>query len=401
MNKKLLIIILILITSFFPLTGCWDQRDLSEMCIVTAIAIDKDIPNNQILLTLQIVRTSALRKQGAANEASIEIFTSPGNTLFEAVRNSYKELDRENIFSHAKVIVVSEEIARDGLKDLTDFFLRSNEIRRYAWLVVAHGSSAKNVLGVKNGLEGIQGLYMAGIIKQKRTNYDVINFNLLDFINKMDGDGINPVTGTFKILTNESLPVEEKSSKIHQALRLQGGAVFRKDKLIGYLNYEDARGFNFATGNVKNSSYTIPSIMSVKKTTSIEIKKITSKITPNLNNGDISFNLHIKALGNITEVGDNTDVSSVEEFHKVEDQLSLYIKKDIINSVTKIQKVYQSDILGFGTSFSKKYPKEWNTIKSNWDTIFPYVTYKVEVQSDLKHTGLMMQPLKPGAEKKE
>lgn len=395
MGKKILSIMLIIFISFIPLTGCWDYQSLTNIGIAMALGIDRDKYSGKIILTVQIVRPSALKKQNSTENSPVEIITSSGDTVFEAIRNIPKEFDRKVFFAQVKVIVVSEEIANKGLKDVIDAILRTNEIRRFTWIIMANGTSAKNILGVKKGVESIQGAYMAGIIREQRDNTDIAVFNLLDFIKKMDGDGINPVTATFQIFTTKNLPAEEKNSNLSEGLKLSGAAVFKKDKFIGYLNSEDTRGFNLITGNIKNFAFNIPSIKDETKSYCIEVKSVSSKIIPNVVDGKISIGLNIKVKGNIAEVGDNTDISKVDEFEKVNLQFTKYIKKNINSSIIKIQKNYRSDILGFGSTLSKKYPKEWIKIKDNWDSIFPNVSYTLKVETYLNQTGLQLKPIKP------
>jgi spore germination protein KC len=94
-----------------------------------------------------------LAKDGTTQEAPVEIATVKGVTLFDAARNVIQELDRKSFYAHTNVIVISEEIAREGVLPVLDFFSRGREVRGYVWLCVAKNAQAKELLGIKSGIK--------------------------------------------------------------------------------------------------------------------------------------------------------------------------------------------------------------------------------------------------------
>lgn len=52
-------LLLVLFISGTVLVGCWDVQELTELGIVTAIAIDKDEETGEYILTSQYLRPSA------------------------------------------------------------------------------------------------------------------------------------------------------------------------------------------------------------------------------------------------------------------------------------------------------------------------------------------------------
>ncbi len=394
MKKKITFIIVIasIITSI--LTGCWDRRELNELGIVAAIGLDKDTKTGNILLTSQIVRPGALEKKGGGgNEPPYEIVITSGTTIFEAIRNTVREFDRRSFFSHVKVIVISEELAREGLNDVIDLITRSHELRKTAWLVISSGSRAQDMLGIKHGIDKIQANYMLGIIKRDKISPYVTTSSVMDFIKKMPGEVIQPVTGVFKIVNVESIPPEGTQPEKKEGIKLTGTAVFKKDKLIGFLNEEETLGFSILSKNKKNVPINVPSPLNDKKEICIEIVNIKSNIKPVIIGNKISFNIEVKVEGNIAEVQDNIDVSNLEIFDKVNVKFSEFIQNELEIALKKIQGDLKIDTLGFGNSLQRKYPKYWNDIKGQWDTIFPTVAYKLTVETRLKRTGLSLKPV--------
>lgn len=46
-----------------------------------------------------------------------------------------------------------------------------------------------------------------------------------------------------------------------------------------------------------------------------------------------------------------------------------------------------ADIYGFGMSVYRKYPKEWRTMKSQWDKIFPKLDLDVQTKVQISAVG--------------
>lgn len=392
MKNKILFFSLIIFI-MLELTGCWDRKELNELGIVVAIGIDRESKTGNINLISQVLRPSEIKKQGGGGmEAPYETVITSNKSMFEAIRDTVKEFDRRSIFSHVKVIVIGETLARDGIADIMDFIGRSHEIRAFTWVVVAKDSDAKEIFGNKHGIEKIQANYMEGIIKRERKNADVTTSNFIEFIQKMPGEGNNPITSAF-IETEEDKVNKNNELTKSKALSLYGTAVFKKDKLIGFLDNNETNGLNLITRNKKNKALHVESPLNKNKHISIEMTNTKHKIEPELRDGKIIFKVTVKVTGNITEVQDDLDVSNVEIFDKVNDKFKEYIYNEVNTSVNRIRDDLKTDVLGFGTAFQRKYPKEWNAVKDQWDTIFPETVCELNVETKLVRTGLFLKPI--------
>ncbi|WP_024834285.1 Ger(x)C family spore germination protein [Ruminiclostridium josui] len=395
MNKKTVVVIFIITFFSMLLTGCWDRKELNQLGIAMAIGFDKGA-DGRVQLTSQIVRPAAMEKQGGGNEPPYELVISSGDSIFEAIRRTIKEFDRRSFFSHIKVIVVGEDYAREGLGDTIDFITRSHELRKTTWLVVTSDCKAAEVLGVKHGLEKIQANYMEGILKSQKIDSSSAVSKVIDFIKTMPGEGKNPITGVFKLINVKSVPIEGTEPEERKGLELNGAALFKKDKLVGFLDYKETLGLNILIGKCSKTSINVEALKdnSSSKVT-IELIKIKCSIKPSINDkGNILFNISIKAEGNMTEVDQDLDVTNLQLFEQINNKFSNYIKLLTDKTIKNIQENMKTDVLGFGRAFEIKYPKTWSKIKNKWnDEIFPNVSYTLKVDTCLNRTGLTLKPL--------
>lgn len=391
MIKKIFLIFIALTFTCLPLTGCWDRKELNEIGIVIAMGIDKENENGKYVVTSQVINPSPPANT-QSKKSPTELVTASGDSLFEAVRNNSKKFDRLSYFAHVRILVVSDKVAQEGIKDVIDFLIRAHQLRNNIWFMVSQNKEAREVLAINCGIEDIQAYYLEGIIKGKKLNTEISSAILLDIVKKIQGNGISPTTGAFKIIDekNESEGQDNPAGK--KCVRLSDTAVFNKDKLVGYLNNVETRGFNMIMENTKSTAIRVPANKEENKYIAIDIRKVKSHIKPQMIDGKISFIINIKVQGNIFEVQDNTDVSELEEFYKVNDKFKKAIEHDVNKAIVKIQKELKADILGLGSALYASYPKEWKKVKEQWDTDFVNAPYTVKVETHLNRTGLILKP---------
>jgi spore germination protein KC len=373
-----------IVLCFTLLTGCFDRKELNEIGIVLAVALDKNKYTNEIIVSCEVVRPSSLKKDGSNDRSSSEIVTGIGSTVFEAVRNISKKLDRKSFFSHNKIIIISESLAKDGVSPILDVFVRDPEIRLSVWLVIAKNTEARQLLSTGEGLDKIHAFYLNDMIKTKWANSEVQVLNLLDFYKKLLKSGVNPTTGALEIV--------KQFNNIN--LTLTGTAVFKKDKLVGYLNDKETRGLNWVTDEVKSGIINVPGVANSDQLIAINIKRSNSNIIPKVVDNKVSFVIEVKEFGNIGEVQDTSDFLDLKLLSKIEDEQEKAIEKEIKASIERAKELH-SDIFGFGNTLSRYYPKEWEQKKDNWDTLFTELQYEINVKVNLRRSGQMLRPFAP------
>lgn len=377
------------------LTGCWDRREINDIGIVVALGLDKDDKTGNIIVTCQVVRPGALKKDGGGEPSSpVEIITTKGTTVAEAIKNISEQFDRIAFFAHVKVLVISEQLAKEGLLPILDFFMRNSNTRNLAWLIVAKDAKARDILITNYGIGDVQATYLDDLIKNKGENSEVSTPDVLTYF-KAIASGSNPIGGVMEIVEQSTMPTKQKKASTTQGVQLSGTAVFKKDKLVGYLSNMETRGLNWVAGKIKRAIITIPSPNEKGKLIAIEITKASSSIKPEMINGKIIFIIEVKVDGDIVEQQDTANYfKDPESFVTLEKIQSDMIEREIKTTLDKVQTIFRTDILGFDSAYSKKYPQEWKSIKDDWDNIFPTVSYEVKVDANLKRLGLLLKPIK-------
>ncbi|MEG0570196.1 MAG: hypothetical protein RR497_00950, partial [Oscillospiraceae bacterium] len=113
MRKKIFVVAICLCLCTVMLSSCSGSVKLSERALVQGIGIDSD--GEKIVLTLQIFSPSGGNKgELAATSENAKLIRSTGNTLAFAIENASLTQGKEIFLGHARVIVIGEELAKQG-----------------------------------------------------------------------------------------------------------------------------------------------------------------------------------------------------------------------------------------------------------------------------------------------
>ena len=129
------------------LTGCWDQRELATIALVTGMAIDKG-EKERYKLTVEIVNTPELNGKTASGNSPTVVLSIEGNSIEELSQKMNIDGSKTMLYSHMRVLVVSKDIASEGLMPFLDTFERSRELREDFDIIMAKEGEAADILKV-------------------------------------------------------------------------------------------------------------------------------------------------------------------------------------------------------------------------------------------------------------
>nr|WP_276538474.1 Ger(x)C family spore germination protein [Dehalobacterium formicoaceticum] len=358
------------------LPACWDSRELDELAIVLGVGVDRE--GDGLQLTAEIAKPGQMAggKGGSSGSGGEPVFMTHGSgaTVFDAARNARSHSSRALFFPNNEVVVLGNDLAKQGIYPALDFFLRDHEPRATAWVLVAE-EKARDVFEAKDKLEDTNGLSLSSIIQQGSMskipgiNVQEVNAAMLDITQAF----LIPIVGV----------VEEGEDK---HLKVDGNAgVFVKDKMVGEMNNRETRGVKWVKGEIKSTSV-VSHLIDEAGTMSSEIFLNKSSIKAVLDDGDPKVKVEIIVEGNISDQSGTLDLSTEEGMIKANESTAQAIKKEVLQALGRA-KSYNADVFGFGEVVGGVYPKEWQKMKSSWQEIFPHLDVAVEVRVNLWRTG--------------
>ncbi|EZH67382.1 hypothetical protein DH09_05475 [Bacillaceae bacterium JMAK1] len=382
---------LLVMISLLLLSGCWDRWELNELSIITGMAIDKS--DDHYELTMQSINPAEIASQEIGNGyAQAFNTTEVAPTIHESLRKHVNKSPRRAFISHLQVLVISEEVAREGITSILDFFYRDHEVRSDFFVLIAKDDQrAKEILSIVTPLENVPSQNIFDSLQYGARSYGGTRIVTLDDLYQdATAPGIEPALMGVQVIGNLKEGQERSNAERNEpatTLLIQELAMFRDNYLVGWLSQDQSKGLNYITGDIRDSvgSFNCPNnsdeefaLESFKEKTDYDVRIVNNK--PII---DLTFNIS----SHISEVNCSTlDLSKEENFYLVEkesEEQFLTILQDTVQEA----KAHQSDVLGFGQMIHRKHPKIWEELKSNWNEEFPNVEVTYDVNIKITDTG--------------
>ncbi len=222
---KLLIIVPL---TLLLLNGC-GFKDIDKRFFVVSIGVDAAKKSSKkYLVSLKF----AVPKASRDSPTEFQIVTEEADSLSEAVRIIKTKVDKETDFSHAKVIVLGEEVVkRSGNASINYWLTRRRDIQEIAWVAIGK-PTAFEVLKVKPKSEYIpsNSMFLALGKDGSETPY-VISEYLFDHKFRLIERGLDP-----------ALPIIEAKKDL---LEVNTVGLFNKNQMKLTLNPEETKILNF------------------------------------------------------------------------------------------------------------------------------------------------------------
>lgn len=377
--------VLIIITLFILLisSGCYNYKEINDMAIVSSIGIDKDNKNDKYIVSAQIMNS---KESEDSEDSQITVYTKEGDTVHEALRNITLKSPRKLYGNHLSKIVLSEEVAKEGIDNILDIFNRITEVRNEFIITIVKEDKASDVLKVLTTTESIPAEYVKLSLKiADKTSGLTYATKLDEFISLYLKKGIDPVVPVLKIdkkekkgTTINNITTTNPISKIV----IEDLAVTNKGKLETYLKNEEVIGYNFLRNQIQKmiipvkcddeNNYASISILKNKTKSSAEKKD---------NKYIINFNINSEAI--ITEYNCRKDLTDEKVIKELEKDTEKKIKRYIKKSLNK-QKETKGKFLGLERIIYLDYPKYKNEDYSVKYNVNVNLVRKGEIRNSVK-----------------
>lgn len=375
-----IIMIIILVPS---ITGCSKtKQEINNLSVILAIGFDLT-PEGKYLFSAQILNTQKQNYRAKKAPSNVVVFSSEGNSPYDAMNHMSTSLGKNLFLGHSSYVIVGSRLAENGISLVLDSTLRSPDSRPNRPLFVTKGNALDIVKAVTTD-EKIPANVIDNILKFQIDKGYVPLTSRLDFANALESKTAAPIAGMINL---------EKNINAENTFKVSGTAVFKEDKLIGYLDKKETRGMQWINSKVKAGNL----VVQTKNIGTIGFDILDSKaaIKPIIKNNNVTMQINIKEKSNIIEMTENIDpMKNPDTLKKLSQLQNKAIKGEIELTLNTAQKKLKADIFDFGSKIYRDNPKFWNAIKGNWQNIFPNLKVEVNVDSSIKRPGIISKPIK-------
>lgn len=373
---------LLSIGMLISLSGCWNYSEIDDMSIVAGVAIDKNKEENNLQLTVEMVDTQGGMQQ---SQASFKMISLSGDTIFDIVRNMISLTGKKLFWSHAKVIILSEEVAREGLVKVIDWYSRDTETRADVFVFVSSEKNAREVLNLNSETKTIMSFELAQMMNDEAFTSTAPVVEIWDFIDKLESSGNNAVAPLIQIN-------EENGQKNE---RVNGTAVFVRDRMVGKLDGEETKYSLFVKNNVKGGVLKVDNERGVP-TYSLEIISSRTKVKPKWVDGKLQIQIHTVTHTGLDEVMSSVELTGQESIGAIEKRAGEALQHNILSVIRKVQQEYQADIFGFGEAVHGSMPRSWRELQEKWPEVFKDVDVTVSSKIVIQSTAKTSRTIKLG-----
>lgn len=359
---------------------------MDRLAIVSGVGIDPVENGDEVALSIQIIKpgqvspTGAGGGQGAGGGGSKAylMVKSQGSTIFQAVRRAHIQSGRRLYWPHNEVIIFGESIANKGIRPYFDFFVRDTEPRPSQWVIVARGQAGE-LLQVPPLMEDISGLEFTFVIEDFNLTSFIFPVTVQEMLNRLLSRTTAPIAPVFK---------KEGSAKVV----VDGTAVFKEDRMIGFLNINETRGLLWVIDKVRSGI--VEANLDEERRFSLEIVSSRGELRPEVQNGRIRAKIRIKTEVNIGEEMGMDTLASPERLHRLEQAGAQTIRQEIMAAWNRAQEM-SADIYGLGEAIGRRYRREWKGMEPRWEELFSQVEPEIEVKVVIRRLGKIKSPLVP------
>ena len=366
MKKYLIIIIGILAYVFISLGQ--ERIPIEELETITGIGYDIEIKGEDTIEYSIPISTNVYKSNGT--EVNL-VFKEQGQNLGEAIQKRQQKMSKKFVQGQERIVLISEDYARYGLKTLIDNRFRNAESNDMAYMVVCKGKTEDylkyKVKGYSNSSEYIGGLVEASV----NYNFFSDDYKLVDVYVRIGAEGRNLV-----------LPYIEMTE---EGIGITGMAIFKEDKMIAVTDEKNGEILNL----LKNDN--VNGVISLQKNPKVYIdfegKSGKRKVKCFKQGEKYSFTIDLRLTGIVIideMYSDMTkDIMKKKEFEK---DMAKSIEKQCNDFIKTMKNDYKLDSIGLGKEAAAKYGRQkkvdWNKVISSAD-----IKVNVKVKVNLQGRG--------------
>ncbi|MBI6872564.1 Ger(x)C family spore germination protein [Clostridium aciditolerans] len=380
---KLSILFIYIISNVFLSTGCWNYREVEQLGLAAGVSIDKDDDNNNYIVTAELINTEPSR---GSTKVSSQLFSARGKTIFDAVRNLILITGKKIYWGHTKVIIINENIASNGIVPVIDWVNRDSEPRQDTWILISHGITARDVLKQKIPLTDVTSLHLNEIIRSQNPVYKFPQMDIWRFRRDISSNTTSAIAPVVKIEKINEFTFPE----------IYGTAVFKQDKLVGYLDGEETMDLLFIKNKIHEGSLILKQADNTSTDISLEIFKSKTKINSIYQNENFTLDINIDTVVAIDEVAGTKNFIDEPGRIKLEKDAEQLLKTRIEILLKKVQTNYKSDIFGFGDIIKRQHSDIWKSIPYTDEKVFSKMQFNVNVDLTIKGSGKISKPIRIG-----
>lgn len=366
--KKTLLIFALILTILITFFSAYDVRGVEDLSYVIALGIDKsDSKDEPYSLTIQTAKPDSSESGGTKIKTDIQTVDCNSFNLGLSMLNL--ENEKTLNLSHCTAIIISEDLAKDGIENIINTITNNIEIRPTCNILISKEKTSE-FLEVASNIEDISSKFYNSFINSAKTTSYITTCEFSKFYSNLNYDIQEPVA-LYSYIKDDSIET-------------LGLAVFKDYKMIGRLSGLETICYNLLTNNFEQATIEVYNYQNPGLPIAINIEKLNNtKIKVKLEDNIPKIECNVSVESKILTANKNYDFSTQESLKQLEAEINLFLEKSISDFLYKTSTEYNSDIIGFEGYFKKNFLTQDEIDKYNWQELYKNSEFTVKAQNQL------------------
>lgn len=402
-NGFIVVLCIVLLIGFNP---SYTSLNIDNLAYVIAIGVDISSNNNYTFSFQFTPRDSSSKTDsGSSSKKSSIVNTIEAPSLYSAINllNSY--LAREVNLSHCKIIVISEEIALNGVSEQIYTLMNDPQVRPSTNIIICKNKAQNYIENSVPVLENLITKYYEIFPSSNKYSGYIYNANLGDFFNQLVSNTGEPFAILGGVNNSESNDIfDENADEIGNIKSTQttftglrtseniGIAVFKGDKIVGELSAIETLCLSIIKETVQYFLLHVPDPQNYEEQIDIIVYPLNKKrITVDIVNGSPYINIDMEFIGKIYSITKGDKYLDSNSITYLSSSVSKYLEYYMKNYLYKTSIEFNSDINEFGkyalSNFITNSDFEKFDWKNNYQNSVFNVSMNIQVESGYLVTG--------------
>lgn len=366
---------LLLSAALLALTGCgssgtvWSNyRELEQMLLIRTLGVD----GGDALLTLSVCGGEPTSENGVTR------MSAPGRSLTEAMNRIQDYTDWEELFyAHTQYLLVGEDRAMAGVGGILDYVESSQQIHTDIPLFVVRESTAEALVLNCGGEKSDITEALDSLVRDSEKLGDGHTFSCGELVASNGENG----AALAAAVTAAPMSDTDPSAPEQQNTPLPAGyAIFKENRLVGFLPQTDARGVNLLLGTMGSGAFPVKA---GEQTVSVVLEKARVKLSPvwGADGALTGIQAKIRASAFVEE----TDPSGPPDPSVLAGALEAQLSEWVLHVLQAMAET-EADFLGIGNHMRRQDPGAWDAMPVPWAETLGVLSFPVSADCEIVRT---------------
>ncbi len=347
-----------------------DIRSSDQIDLVRTVGVD--IEDGQYVATVSMA--------GKEGSEEVTVLSAAADSVSEALKKMQNYTTKKYIFyGHVQELVIGEEAARENVSVCMDYIERGVEMRLDTSLFIVKGGTAKELIAWASSEGKNVGALLESLEKDVQLASESHVYTCGETAEEIAQCG-NMLAAAIEEADEDGI-LSGESSKI---IRSAGYAVIKQNRLVDFIDPENARAVTIMTNKAVNDVTTLPDGMGGCAT--LEMSREKADYDGEFEGGRLKkIYININIRGNVMELQNPIDLFDENVIHALESELA-EIELERVRAVIEKSRALECDYIKIMKMLALKHPIEAARLAENAESAYLGAEICIKIETKIRRT---------------